>query len=64
MTHDQRLVPPDLLAIMQCPACAGELSERPEPPALVCSSCHRAYPVRDGIPVMLIDEADPPPNAG
>jgi uncharacterized protein YbaR (Trm112 family) len=52
------LVSPDLLAIMQCPACAGELTERHEPPALVCSDCGRAYPIREGIPVMLIEEAE------
>lgn len=53
------LVSPDLLAIMQCPACAGELRERLEPPALVCQVCGLQYPVRDGIPVMLVDEATP-----
>jgi len=58
VTHDDTLVPPELLAIMQCPACAGSLTERPDPPALVCGSCGRAYPVRDGIPVMLVDEAE------
>ncbi len=58
MTNDDTLVPPELLAIMQCPACTGDLAERPDPPALVCASCGRAYPVRDGIPVMLVDEAE------
>lgn len=56
---DNSLISPDLLAIMQCPACTGELVERMEPPALVCQGeCGRAYPVRDGIPVMLIEEAE------
>ncbi|MGB9357608.1 MAG: Trm112 family protein [Acidimicrobiia bacterium] len=53
------LIDQELLAIMQCPSCAGTLAERPEPPALVCSDCGLQYPVRDGIPVMLIDEASP-----
>jgi uncharacterized protein YbaR (Trm112 family) len=53
------LVSPDLLEIMQCPSCAGELREQPEPAALVCQRCGLQYPVRDGIPVMLIDEATP-----
>lgn len=53
------LISPDLLEIMQCPSCAGELFERAEPPALVCRSCGLQYPVREGIPVMLIDEATP-----
>jgi hypothetical protein len=60
MSETTPLIAPELLAIMQCPVCAGELSERPEPPALVCSDCGRAFPVRDGIPVMLVDEALPP----
>lgn len=60
MTNNNPLISPDLLAIMQCPVCAGTLFERPEPPALVCSDCGRAYPVRDGIPVMLVEEAEEP----
>jgi uncharacterized protein YbaR (Trm112 family) len=60
MSDEATLIDPKLLEIMQCPACAGELSERMEPPALVCGTCSRAYPVRDGIPVMLIDEAEQP----
>lgn len=58
MNPDKPLVPSDLLDIMQCPACTGALTERHEPPALVCGECHRAYPVRDGIPIMLVDEAE------
>ena len=60
MTDGHHLIDPQLLAIMQCPACAGELSERLEPPALVCESCGRAYAVENGIPIMLVDEAEPP----
>ncbi|MEN8238463.1 MAG: Trm112 family protein [Actinomycetota bacterium] len=62
MSDGESLVDPDLLEIMQCPSCAGELSQRLEPPALVCGICGLAYPVRDGIPVMLIEEASPPPT--
>lgn len=57
MSDEETLIDPKLLEIMQCPACTGELSERMEPPALVCADCGRAYPVREGIPVMLIEEA-------
>jgi uncharacterized protein YbaR (Trm112 family) len=52
---EETLIPPDLLAIMQCPQCEGELVERQEPPALVCNNDH-VYPVRDGIPIMLVDK--------
>ena len=60
MADHAHLIDPELLAIMQCPACAGELAERPEPPALVCASCGRAYAVENGIPIMLVDEAELP----
>lgn len=60
MTDRERLIAPELLEIMQCPACAGDLAERPDPPALVCGSCGRAYAVEGGIPIMLVDEAELP----
>jgi uncharacterized protein YbaR (Trm112 family) len=44
--------------ILVCPACKGEL--RDEDIELVCNRCGRRYPVRDGIPVMLIEEATKP----
>ena len=54
------LLPDGLLEIMQCPACAGELTERMEPPSLICSKCRLVYPVEDGgIPVMLEEAATP-----
>ncbi len=47
---------PALLAILVCPACHGELQVVAE--ELHCrGECRRAYPVRDGIPVLLVDEA-------
>ncbi len=60
MTDHSPLIPSDLLAIMQCPKCTGSLAERPEPPALVCTQCSTAYAVRDGIPNMIVDEAESP----
>jgi len=53
------LVAPELLAIMQCPACAGSLHEEAEPPSLVCDDCGLAYAVTDGIPSMIVEEATP-----
>ena len=52
-------VSPQLLAILVCPKCKGELEYRQSESALVCHSCKLKYPVRDGIPIMLIDEATP-----
>ena len=51
---------PELLEIIVCPACHGELSLTDGAGAeLVCQGCGLAYPVRDGIPVLLVDEARP-----
>lgn len=56
----EHLVDPALLAIMQCPVDGGTLREQRDPDVLACDDCGRRYPVRDGIPVMLVDEALPP----
>lgn len=48
-----------LLEILVCPKCKGELEYRTAPEELVCPACALRYAVRDGIPVMLIDEAEP-----
>jgi len=57
------LIDPELLAIMQCPSCAGTLAETEAPPSLTCQRCGLRYPVREGIPVMLIEEAEQTPPA-
>lgn len=49
---------PTLMSIIVCPACHGRLA--PEGEELVCGSCGLAYPVRDDIPVLLVDEARRP----
>ncbi len=53
----ENLLPQGLLEIMQCPECAGDLSEDVAASVLVCADCGLRYPVRDGIPVMLVEEA-------
>ena len=50
---------PQLLAILVCPKCKGALEYRESEPALICAACNLRYPVRDGIPIMLLDEATP-----
>ena len=52
-------VPAQLLEILVCPKCRGELEYREQAAQLVCHKCKLAYEVRDGIPIMLIDEAKP-----
>lgn len=46
-----------LLDILVCPKCKGPVSMVEGGRALLCDSCQFKYPVRDGIPVMLVDEA-------
>ena len=50
---------PDLLSILVCPKCRSEFRVDDEANELVCTNagCALAYPVRDDIPVLLIDEA-------
>lgn len=50
---------PQLLDVLVCPRCKGALEYRPAETSLVCPRCALRYPIRDDIPVMLIDEAVP-----
>lgn len=52
MAVDQKL-----LEILACPACKATVELKPDGSALKCVECKRVYPIRDDIPVMLIDEA-------
>lgn len=54
------MIDKDLLDILACPACKADV--RLEKDKIVCTSCGRRYPIRDGIPVMLIDEAEGGPD--
>ena len=47
----------ELLEILVCPQCKGDLNYQTQPEQLVCNSCRLAYPVEEDIPIMLIDEA-------
>lgn len=49
---------PELLAILVCPQCKGNIDLEPGETGFVCLACRLRYPVRDGIPVMLVDEAE------
>lgn len=52
-------LPQDLLDILACPKCKSALTYEQEQRRLVCASCQVYYPVRDGIPILLIEEARP-----
>ena len=50
---------PSLLEILACPKCKVQVELEDE--RLVCTECGRRYRIEDGIPIMLIDEAELPP---
>jgi uncharacterized protein YbaR (Trm112 family) len=50
-------VDPRLLEILVCPLCKGKLVYRKDADELVCKADRLAFPVKDGIPVMIEDEA-------
>ncbi|MEW6067834.1 MAG: Trm112 family protein [Nitrospirota bacterium] len=47
----------ELLEILACPKCKGDVRLTEKEDGLICEKCNLLYPIRDGIPVMLIDEA-------
>jgi uncharacterized protein YbaR (Trm112 family) len=54
---------PALLEILACPNCRAELKVDEAASELVCTGCGYGYPVRDNIPVLLVDEARKPDDA-
>jgi uncharacterized protein YbaR (Trm112 family) len=54
-----------LLEILACPNCRGEIEYLEDESVLVCrGTCRYRYPIRDGIPVLLVDEAEKPAQEG
>jgi len=49
----------ELLRILACPVCLTPVKALPDDRGLECSSCGRIYPIRDGFPIMLPEEATP-----
>lgn len=47
----------ELLEILACPVCKASVELKPDRSGLKCVECKRVYPIRDDIPVMLVDEA-------
>jgi len=47
----------DLLEILACPECKAKVELKADGSGLKCVECRRVYPIRDDIPVMLVDEA-------
>ncbi|MDY6855208.1 MAG: Trm112 family protein [Thermodesulfobacteriota bacterium] len=49
----------ELLDILACPKCKGDIYLNQEEDGLICDACQLKYEIKDDIPVMLIDEAKP-----
>lgn len=49
------MIDKELLEILACPACKGDVELKEK--KIVCMQCGKKYPVKDDIPVMLVDEA-------
>lgn len=47
----------ELLAVLACPVCKGEVRSAEDGSGIICPACRLKYPIRDEIPVMLVDEA-------
>lgn len=56
------MIPKDLLDILVCPLCKKPLALKENGESLKCGECHRVYPIRDNIPILLIDEAVTEPS--
>lgn len=54
--HKEDMIDEKLLNILACPQCKGDI--RLEGDKLICDACKLAYPIKDDIPIMLIDEAE------
>lgn len=51
------MISDDLIDILACPACDSRPPVRLDGEWIVCTECMRRYPIRDGIPIMLVSEA-------
>lgn len=56
--NTSRKMKKELLDILACPKCKGNVELREDQQALLCHACQLAYEIRDGIPVMIIEEAE------
>ena len=49
-----------LIELLVCPACRADIEYKDRRNLIICTGCGLQYPVRDNIPVMLVEEATPP----
>jgi uncharacterized protein YbaR (Trm112 family) len=53
------MVKRELLDILCCPKCKGDLEYKPEKNTLTCKKCNKVYEVKDDIPIMLVENNEP-----
>ena len=51
------MIPQNLFDILVCPVCRKPLLLKDEGQSLKCAECRRVYPIRDGVPIMMVEEA-------
>jgi hypothetical protein len=54
------MIDEELLKILACPVCKGDIIYEEKQEKLICCECKRRYPIKDGIPIMLEEEAEMP----
>jgi uncharacterized protein YbaR (Trm112 family) len=59
--EDFAMIKQELIDILACPKCKGPVEFNQEHNGLLCRFCQLLYPIREDIPIMLIDEAQPLP---
>lgn len=55
--YNASMITKELMDILVCPVCKKPLAQKDDGSSLKCGECRRVYPVRDDIPIMLVDEA-------
>jgi hypothetical protein len=53
------VISPELLEILACPKCKGDIYLNETKDGLICEKCRLVYEIKDDIPIMLIEEAKP-----
>jgi len=57
LAYNFPMIEKELMDILVCPVCKKPLVQKDDGSSLKCTACRRVYPVRDNIPIMLVDEA-------
>lgn len=57
---ENMMIDTKLLEILACPACKGDVEYDAKNEKIICVDCGRKYPVKEGIPVMLVEESEAP----